>query len=131
MNDRSAKSGSNTWEPWILLLMAALTLQGCGPVPSLWGENQSPAIDVPVLIATETTTSTSVPATETFTPVPTFTAEPTSTAILIPTLEPPAARIKHVIVITYDGMRGDAVAAAPMPNLMEMMRNGAYTTTAR
>jgi hypothetical protein len=133
MAPRTAKSGVNTSKILALLLMTVLTLQGCGPIPNLWGENQSPAIHAPVLIATETTTSTSVsvPAMETFTPAPTFTAEPTSTAIPIPTAESPAARIQRVIVITFDGMRGDAVAAAPMPNLMEMMRNGAYTTTAR
>jgi hypothetical protein len=72
-----------------------------------------------------------MPVTETFTPTPTFTPQPAFTAVLIPTVESPADRIKHVIVITYDGMRGDAVAAAPMPNLMEMMRNGAYTISAR
>jgi hypothetical protein len=129
--DRRAANPFLNAEVFSLLVIAALTLQACGPIPNLWGENQSPAIHTPVLIATEATTSTSLPATETFTPTPTFTPQPASTAVFIPTVESPAARIKHVIVITYDGMRGDAVAAAPMLNLMEMMRNGAYTTSAR
>jgi hypothetical protein len=131
MNRGETNSCPNVWRVYVFLLISVLTLQGCGAVPNLWGENQSPAINVPILIASETTTFTPGPVTETFTSAPTFTAEPTSTATLVATLEPPASRIKHVIVITYDGMRGDAVAAAPMPNLMEMMRNGAYTTSAR
>jgi predicted AlkP superfamily pyrophosphatase or phosphodiesterase len=49
----------------------------------------------------------------------------------LPTDDSPAARIKRVIIVSYDGMRGDAVAAAPMPNLLSMMKDGAYTTTAR
>jgi hypothetical protein len=130
MDHRTTKSGVNASEIFALLLIAGLTLQACGPIPNLWGENQHPAIDTSVFIATETITST-LPATETLAPTSTSTPPPTSTAILIPTPETPAARIKRVIVITYDGMRGDAVAAAPMPNLLEMMRNGAYTTTAR
>lgn len=131
MNDRKAKPGPNTWRAWTFFLITVLTLQGCNSVPNLWGENQSPVIDAPALITTETSTSTVAPATETFTPSSTLPPVLTSTVTLIPTQESPAARIKHVIVITYDGMRGDAVAAAPMPNLMEMMRAGAYTTTAR
>jgi predicted AlkP superfamily pyrophosphatase or phosphodiesterase len=45
--------------------------------------------------------------------------------------ETPASKIKRVIIVSYDGMRGDAVEVAPMPNLMAMMEDGAYTLTAR
>src|SRR6187551_1536111 len=100
---------------FIFLMIIALTMQSCASLPNLWGENQSPVVNVPALIATEmpTSTVTIVPATGTFTP--TITPAPTLTATLIPTQESPSTQIKHVIVITYDGMRGDAVAAAPMP----------------
>jgi predicted AlkP superfamily pyrophosphatase or phosphodiesterase len=43
----------------------------------------------------------------------------------------PTAKIKRVIIVSFDGMRGDAVEAAPMVNLMAMMKAGAYTLTAR
>lgn len=45
--------------------------------------------------------------------------------------ESPSEKIKRVIIISYDGMRGDAVEAAPMTNLMAIMKDGAYTRTAR
>ncbi len=131
MNDGTAKSTMKIRRLFGILALAAFVLQSCSSVPNLWGENHSPVVNMPAVITTETATSTSLPATETFTPISTFTAESASTATVIPTLASPAARIKHVIVITYDGMRGDAVEAAPMPHLMEMMRAGAYTTTAR
>jgi predicted AlkP superfamily pyrophosphatase or phosphodiesterase len=45
--------------------------------------------------------------------------------------EAPEVKIKRVIIVSYDGLRGDAVEAAPMPNLMAMMEDGAYTLAAR
>lgn len=39
--------------------------------------------------------------------------------------------IKRVIIISYDGLRADAVEAAPMQNLKALMQNGAYSLTAR
>lgn len=38
-------------------------------------------------------------------------------------------RIKRVLVISYDGMRTDAIEAAPMNNLLGLMKGGAYTLT--
>jgi hypothetical protein len=103
---------------YVVLIAASLLLQGCGPMPNLWGEKQPS-----MLISVDTPLPTV--ATPTVTPVN------TSTPTVVVTEEPASAKIKRVIIITYDGMRGDAVEAAPMTNLMEMMRNGAYTTTAR
>ncbi len=40
-----------------------------------------------------------------------------------------APRIKRAIIISYDGMRPDAIEAAPMNNLLELMRTSAYTLT--
>jgi len=37
--------------------------------------------------------------------------------------------IKRVLIISYDGMRPDAIALAPMPNLLALMDQGAYTLT--
>jgi hypothetical protein len=120
------------YKAFCLLISASLLLQGCASMPSLWGESQAPAINLPVLLGTDPPipSSTVIPA-ATFTPAPALSPENLPEATIAATEESPASRIKHVIVITYDGMRGDAVAAAPMPNLMAMMKNGAYTTTAR
>ncbi len=117
---------------FVFTVSLALLLQGCTSAPSLWGDNQFPISNLSTLFPTETPLPTyTPPPTEMFTPSPTSAPTDTPTITLVPTAESPAARIKHVIIITYDGMRGDAVAAAPMPNLMAMMREGAYTTTAR
>ncbi len=53
------------------------------------------------------------------TPVPTFTVTPT----------PSFASIKHVLILSYDGMRPDAIPLAPMPNLMNLAANGAFSYT--
>jgi arylsulfatase A-like enzyme len=37
--------------------------------------------------------------------------------------------VERVIIVSYDGMRPDAIAAAPMPNLLGLIDNGAYTLT--
>lgn len=37
--------------------------------------------------------------------------------------------IKRVLIISYDGMRPDAIAIAPMPNLIALEDKGAYTLT--
>ncbi|MBL8078966.1 MAG: alkaline phosphatase [Anaerolineales bacterium] len=117
-----------TQKAWFIFLILAILMQGCGAVPNLWGDDQFPINNVATLFPTDTPTATLLP-TETITPILAPTETPVNT--LIPTEVSPAGKIKHVIIITYDGMRGDAVAAAPMPNLMSMMRDGAYTTTAR
>jgi hypothetical protein len=42
-----------------------------------------------------------------------------------------AAPVQHVVLVTVDGLRPDAVAAAPAPHLMAAMRAGASTLAAR
>jgi predicted AlkP superfamily pyrophosphatase or phosphodiesterase len=42
-----------------------------------------------------------------------------------------AAPIQHVVLVTVDGLRPDAIAAAPAPHLAAAMRAGAHTLTAR
>jgi predicted AlkP superfamily pyrophosphatase or phosphodiesterase len=53
-----------------------------------------------------------------------FTPEPTFTPSLTPT--PSKANIERVIIISYDGLRPDAIDLAPMPNLMMLRDNGAH-----
>jgi arylsulfatase A-like enzyme len=43
----------------------------------------------------------------------------------------PDARVGHVVVISIDGLRPDAIEAAGAPTLRRMMREGAYSLTAR
>ena len=119
-----------------ILVILLLLLQGCGSVPMIWGADALPSIllETPAFTSTAAQTATAtvtatVPFTPTITFTPTFTATPTE--IISPTPEPPSAGIKRVIVVTYDGLRPDAIAAAPMKNLMTLMETSAYSLTAR
>jgi arylsulfatase A-like enzyme len=65
--------------------------------------------------------------TSTITPTPTQTLVPTITPTITPTPTPK----KRVIIISIDGLRPDAIELAPMPNLMELIKSGAYSLTAQ
>lgn len=111
--------------------MLIVVLGACAPGPNIWGDSLSPApavtsiyfqnetsAPVVAVLPTETVppTATIVP---TETPIPTFTVTPT----------PSFASIKRVLIISYDGMRPDAIPLAPMPNLMNLAANGAFSYT--
>ncbi len=73
-------------------------------------------------------------------PPPTATAPPTSTPTAAataspspaPTLTPtPAPHASRVLILSIDGLRPDAILAAPMPNLLNLMQEGAYTLSAQ
>jgi predicted AlkP superfamily pyrophosphatase or phosphodiesterase len=122
---------------FIPLIIASLFLQGCSSVPALWGGDPPPVNNDPSIIlaaASATPTDTQVFATATITNTPSLTPSPTitdtPTITLTPTAAPPYAAIKHVIIVSYDGMRPDAIAAAPMPILMGLEKTGAYTLKA-
>ncbi len=93
----------------------------------------------PIPAATPAATETSLPAptrtrapTATFTPSatprPTWTAEPTHTPLPSLTPVPP---IRRVLMISFDGLRPEVIAQAPMPNLLALMETGAYSLTAQ
>lgn len=106
-------------------LIVLLLITGCGSAPNLWGDSFAPAPASNLIDpAIETSPSTSTP---TMPPTPTFTPAPTFTPTITPT--PSRANIERVIIISYDGLRPDAIELAPMPNLMELARNGAYSHT--
>jgi len=115
-----------------LLLTTAFLLAGCGATPALWG-NALVATPTEGVIAPfiETYTPTLPSPTSTFTSTPTHTATLTPTITPTPTATPPAFAVKRVIVVSYDGLRPDAIEAAPMTNLMGLMEIGAYSLTAR
>jgi hypothetical protein len=98
----------------IRLLVGIIFLTACQPA--------LPAAPTPVPpTAAWTSTPTQAPTTtptETPSPTPTFT----------PTPSPQASR---VLILSIDGLRPDAILAAPMPNLMNLMQNGAYTLNAQ
>lgn len=122
--------------------MVILFVSSCGPVPEIWGGSPPPAATpvgayLPIQIAINPAT-TAQPAAVTEAPPPTieptitltatstatFTPAPTNTPTFTPT--PSKANIERVLIISYDGLRPDAIELAPMPNLMALMQGGAY-----
>ncbi len=117
----------------ISLLPSACRMQN---QPNLWGESQIKVNTLPPIFATETpfvTATLPTPPALTSTPTLTFTPEPVFTPSITPSpAEPsPADLIQRVIILSFDGMRPDAIAQAPMRNLFSMMQKGAYTLAAR
>lgn len=96
---------------WILTLFVAL-LPGCGAFASV----PPPALLPPI---TETLTPENTPA-----PSATETALPTFTLTPLPKAE-------RVLIVSFDGLRPDAVYAANMANVLGLMQNGAFTLSAQ
>lgn len=71
---------------------------------------------------------TSIP-TATLTPSPLPSAP--ETALPTPTLPPPPQPIARVLIVTFDGLRPDAIEAAEMENVKALMQSGAYTFNAQ
>ncbi len=66
----------------------------------------------------------------------TLTPEPTATLTATPTLEPtltptPPPLTRRVLILSIDGLRPDAISLAPMPTLMDLMTQSAYSLTAQ
>ena len=79
-------------------------------------------------------TPTPLPPTATFTSTATFTptAAGTATATFTPTVTPtPLPLARRVLILSIDGLRPDAIALAPMPNLLALMESSAYTLNAQ
>ncbi|MCC7117224.1 MAG: alkaline phosphatase family protein [Anaerolineales bacterium] len=62
----------------------------------------------------------------------------TPTRAAAPTIAPPTASAtatpqpkRRVIILSIDGLRPDAIELAPMPNLLALMQNSAYSLTAQ
>src|SRR5512140_1057674 len=79
----------------------------------------------PAVAPTGTTPPTRA-ASSTWTPLPieTATQPPSVTST-------PAPLAKRVLILSLDGLRADAVAQAPMPNLLALMQTGAYSLNAQ
>ena len=87
--------------------------------PSLFSVRAILDQPTPTLTATPSPTATSWP-----TPTLTPTATPSPTAIPLP-------EIKHVVIITIDGLRPDALAQADTPTLDDLIAKGAYSPNAQ
>ncbi|MCE7861094.1 MAG: hypothetical protein DYG86_15075 [Chloroflexi bacterium CFX2] len=73
-----------------------------------------------------------IPPTETATLTPDPTQTPTATPTLEPTLTPtPAPPARRVLILSIDGFRPDAMPLAPMPYLMSLLNESAYSLTAQ
>jgi len=89
----------------ILFIVILLAVLACAPGQWLAAPTPSP-----------------VPASET----------PSPTAVLTATITPtPRPLAERVLIVSFDGLRPDAISAAPMPILLGLMRSGAYTLTAQ
>lgn len=93
------------------LTLFTILLHACQPSASL---APTPAPVIPT--ATLTPSPTPAPPTQTLSP--TFTPEP------LPNIE-------RVLIVSFDGLRPDAIEAANMESTMELMQTGAYTLTAQ
>jgi hypothetical protein len=86
------------------------------------------------LVITQTATSTSTP-TQTPTRMPTATATPTRvpTAVqaAVPTPQTAVRNIQHVVIISVDGLRPDALEVANTPTLDRLRAAGAYSSRAQ
>lgn len=94
------------------LTLLAFFLQACG------GTSASLPTLPPASLPTPTLTPSHTPAPATNTPPPTdiFT---------------PAPNIARVLIVSFDGLRPDAIYAAKMTNVISLMQNGAYTLNAQ
>ncbi|MFH2104173.1 MAG: alkaline phosphatase family protein [Chloroflexota bacterium] len=70
--------------------------------------------------------------TATITAPPPASASATAAWTLTATVSPtPAARVERVLILSVDGLRPEAIAMAPMPNLIALMESGAATRSAQ
>ena len=106
------KKMNNQMKSKLILFLVSLTILAC-QIPT---------------IATPPTVIASPPSIPTNTDFPIQTATPTEAPTLPPTLAPQATR---VLILSIDGLRPDAIYAAPMPNLIALMQNSAYTLNAQ
>lgn len=101
---------------WILTL-AAILLQSCGTFASSPPPTVVP-VSTEILIPSETPLPSVQPASPAETPIPAIISTPL-----------PAA--ERVLIVSFDGLRPDAISAAEMSNVMSLMQNGAYTLSAQ
>ena len=104
----------------IILYFLIIVLPGCQTTSP-----QDLLTKIPSLTSSPLPTWT---ATDTFTPTLTTTATETLTPTFTATAVP---QVRRVLILSIDGLRPDLISLAPMPNLQQLMLNGAYTLGAQ
>lgn len=120
-----------------LFFLLAVSLTGCTSFPNIWGSSLAPVpVETSILPPTQVVIPSAQPELAvSLTSTPTVMLETTSTASPAPVFTPTTvstpskADIKRVLIISYDGLRPDAIEQAPMPNLMALAENGTYSFT--
>ncbi len=105
---------------------------GCSPASTVWGVafTPTPHLNADGVLPSQTPAvlaNNIVVEIQTIAPTATITKTPAPTATITPTPIPSKADIKRVIIISFDGLRPDAIDKAPMPNLIELRDNGAHS----
>lgn len=93
---------------FIVFIVFALTVQACASNPVQLSESAA-------------FTQTLPPATA---------MPPTATETVTLTPAPLSGKVNRVIIVSFDGLRPDAITEAPMTDMIRWMRNGAYTLEA-
>ena len=99
-----------------IIIFAALFISACQPVVQ--------NTQLPVAVTqkpAETSKQIPIPTSQV---IQTNTPEPAPISSITPTARP---AVNRVLIISIDGLRPDAIALAPMPNLLKLMQDGAYT----
>ena len=97
-----------------VLLLGLILLTACAPGIASTPLPPMATAAPPEVRASETPTATVLPPTATFTVTPT-----------------PRPLVSRVLIISYDGLRPDAIGRAPMTNLIALMQESAYSLTAQ
>lgn len=105
------------------LILLAIFLLACGSSAAL----PAPTF-VPSLIASPLGTPILSPSITPPPPTETATATPSRTATIAPA---PLPKSERVLIVSFDGLRPDAIAKANMVNLLALMQSGAYTLSAQ
>ena len=78
------------------------------------------------LLATPVPPTVAPPPTATPSPISTLPPSPTETSLPTATATP-MPRYERVLIVSFDGLRPDAIAEANMTNVLSLMQTGAYT----
>ena len=104
----------------------------CSFILSLLAACVSPfAPAAPTGTPSETPTAFSPPPTATWTPAAPDPGEPPIVSMTPTEAGPARPAVERVLIVSYDGMRPDAIFPAPMPELLALEASGAYSLQAR
>jgi hypothetical protein len=106
----------------LFFVIAMICAQGYMMVPALWESAPTPASVSYPIIAPIPYKPAPTPSTQ-----PTQIVKPVPTATPVATNTPTVIKAERVLIVSFDGMRPDAIPAAPMTNLLKLIKSSAYT----